>query len=562
MGQLFGLGYSGPQVSLVSVNSFNRAVVIPETMGVLISVDQADEDLQTELTVLDPQVEGVVEIVDGGQGRSLVSFAEPGFYGLRFSADDGNQKSAVEVNVHAGINEPGLSVLEERLYYSFDEMGGTLIQNGKEGFDPGELHNGVSWSDASGGIAGAALIFDGDDDYLEIPTSGGMGENQTKRSLSFWFNPSVTATGEEEMIFFQRSTLSGWSLSINGSLLSLAAWNNSELTWGAILQVPVQRDIWHHVAVVFDGALDQLAAEGIRLFVNGVLREVSEAGSLDNGNEIAWFGGIAEDGSVEHAYAGKLDEVHLFDGYVLSIEEVGHLYAIGNIGPLVDAGEDMQGISELEISLTGSATDDGRWESPLGYEWLFAGRPGAGIFNPTNSLSTQLELNAGGSYKLALAAFDGQVTTFDTVIVNVDQPTYFDQYMDGYPGLVGDDRGYLANPDLDLWTNIEEYGFGGSPDSSDTPFQLHIRSGLVREEGQIFFEFRFPRRRDAGLRGLSYDLQFSKDLSANSWYSGNYSVLSILPIDENFEEVRIRLEQAMSPSTTPLFGRVRVELNE
>ena len=562
MGQLFGVVYSGPQVSLASIKSFNRAVVIPEATGLLISVNQTDDDVQNDWTVLFPGQEDSVEFVDGGQGRSLVSFSEPGFYGLRLSADDGRQKSAIDLNIHAGISEPGLSLSEQTLYYSLDETSGTFIQNGNEGFDPGELFNGASLSDTGDGISGAALIFDGDNDYLQIPTSGGMGTDPVKRSLSFWLNPSENASGEEEMIFFQRSTLSGWSLSINESLLSLAAWNNREPSWGAILQVSLQRDMWNHVVVVLDGEQNQIVEEGIRFYLNGVLCEFSEAGKLDNVNEIAWFGAIAEDGPVEQAYAGMIDEVHLFDGYALSIEEVGRLYALGNIGPLVDAGEDIQGISELEISLNGSATDDGRWESPLKYEWLFAGRPGAGSFNPGDSLTTQLELNAGGSYPVALAAFDGQVTTFDTVTVSVDQPTYFDLYMDSYPNLEGAERDYLSDPDLDVWTNVEEYGFGGSPDSSDTSFQLHIRSELVREAGQLFFEFRFPRRQDAGLRGLRYDLEFSEDLSANSWMEESYSEMSIFPIDQNYEEVRVRLEQAMTPSTTPLFGRVRVLLNE
>ena len=562
MGQLFGLGYSGPQVSLASVNALNRALVIPEAMGILLSANQSDDDLLTNWSVYSSSNDISVEFLDGGDDRRLASFSKPGYYGLRFSADDGNQQSAIDLNIHAGINTPGLSIVEESLYYSFDVVAGAVIPNGIDGFDPGELVNGVNFSNASGGISHAALVFDGGDDYLKVPPTGGMGIDAAKRSLSFWFNPSESASGEEEMIFFQRSTLSGWSLSINDGLLSLAGWNNGELTWGTILQVPVDRNAWHHVVVVLDGEQDQMVAEGIRLYVDGILRAASEAGNLDNANEIAWFGGIAEDGSVEQAYSGSLDEVHVYDGYALSIEEVGRLYALGNIGPLVDAGDDILGVSELEVSLNGTATDEGRWENPLQYEWLFAGRPGSGLFNPSDTVSTQLNLNAGGTYQVALAAFDGQMTTYDTVQVSVDQPTYFDLFMDKYSELEDDDRAYLSNPDFDLWTNVEEYGFGGSPDENDSSLQLHILSELVREEGQLFFEFRFPRRIDRGLRGLSYDLQFSEDLSLDSWSTKSYSVMSISSIDENFEEVRVRLDEAMAAATTPVFGRVRVGLNE
>ena len=112
------------------------------------------------------------------------------------------------------------------------------------------------------------------------------------------------------------------------------------------------------------------------------------------------------------------------------------------------------------------------------------------------------------------------------------------------------------------WSNLAEYALGGAPDVSETYYQLGLQHELVPEAGDWYAEFRYPRRRDAAQRGLRYEFQVSDDLSTDSWMDRGYTVLEITPIDEIFEEVRLRIDQPVGSANSRLFGRVRVVIEE
>ncbi len=160
------------------------------------------------------------------------------------------------------------------------------------------------------------------------------------------------------------------------------------------------------------------------------------------------------------------------------------------------------------------------------------------------------------------------------------QLTNFELFMDDFPTIALEDRVYDADPDGDHRSNLAEYALGGAPDVSDTYYPLSLQYELVYEAGDWYAEFRFPRRQDAALRGLRYEFQVSHDLSPDSWKNPGYTVLDILPIDEIFEEVRLRIDQPVISGNslhgvfTPflgggssvrkirMFGRVKIYLDE
>ncbi len=146
--------------------------------------------------------------------------------------------------------------------------------------------------------------------------------------------------------------------------------------------------------------------------------------------------------------------------------------------------------------------------------------------------------------------------------VSDSQLTYFELFMDNFPTITMKDRSHDADPDGDRRTNLTEYALGGVPDVSDTYYQLGLRHELVREGDDWYAEFRFPRRQDAALRGLRYEFQVSDDFSTDSWMNRGYTVLEINPMDEMFEEVRLRIDQPLSSLDPSLFGRVKIYLDE
>lgn len=114
----------------------------------------------------------------------------------------------------------------------------------------------------------------------------------------------------------------------------------------------------------------------------------------------------------------------------------------------------------------------------------------------------------------------GEVTEFFTLPV---EPT-FAGYVDGLSA-----QGVNDDPDQDGFSNLLEYAFGGDPAENEAVtadgISLHVQARL--EAGEYIFSF--PRRTDATARGLDYEVQFSDDLSENSFSSTappNYSTVT------------------------------------
>ena len=78
--------------------------------------------------------------------------------------------------------------------------------------------------------------------------------------------------------------------------------------------------------------------------------------------------------------------------------------------------------------------------------------------------------------------------------------------------------------------------------------------------GMRNFVIHADRTRPRG--GLRYEFQVSEDLSSDSWMDRGYTVSEITPIDETFEEVRLRINQPLSSPDPRLFGRLKIYLDE
>ena len=161
-----------------------------------------------------------------------------------------------------------------------------------------------------------------------------------------------------------------------------------------------------------------------------------------------------------------------------------------------------------------------------------------------------------------IRAIQGSTEAHALIGIWANPAGYFDLFMYGYPSVAEGDRGFEADPDGDQKTNLAEYALGGAPDVSETYFEFGLQHKLVEEAGDWYAEFRYPRRKDAALRGLRYAFQVSEDLSPDSWMDRSYTVSGIAPIDETFEEVQLRINQPLSSSDPRLFGRVKIYLDE
>jgi hypothetical protein len=115
--------------------------------------------------------------------------------------------------------------------------------------------------------------------------------------------------------------------------------------------------------------------------------------------------------------------------YVASLSNKLVVYGLigpsaSNAVPVVGAGADQRLTSPGSTTLTGTATDDGNPVPPglLTTTWSLASGPAPVTISAPNALSTAATFPVAGVYTLRLAAFDGEVTASDDVVVTVDPP--------------------------------------------------------------------------------------------------------------------------------------------
>jgi len=203
-------------------------------------------------------------------------------------------------------------------YYDFSDGSGTTVTD-QMGLHDGTISGSAVWN-TSGGIsleaaansANGTLIFDGVDDYVEIPadaafdgsggsmtiealvkSGSGIGEFGRVWGTNLGAGPlfsSVRQSGNPAPLFSFRP-------SIDGSQVSLTAPDE----WIA--------DRWYHVAGVVDGA-----AKTVYLYVNGVLVSSATypgAGVLDvNGTDVRRIGSAIND---TEYHLGEIDEVRFWN---------------------------------------------------------------------------------------------------------------------------------------------------------------------------------------------------------------------------------------------------------
>lgn len=110
-----------------------------------------------------------------------------------------------------------------------------------------------------------------------------------------------------------------------------------------------------------------------------------------------------------------------FEGSPTAAAELVLTYTLDNTAPVVDAGPNQQIVFGEPLMLQGAASDDGQPGPPssLATQWSLVDGPAAASFsNPTN-LSTTVDLQGIGEYRIRLVADDGALSRVDELNVYV-----------------------------------------------------------------------------------------------------------------------------------------------
>ena len=91
-----------------------------------------------------------------------------------------------------------------------------------------------------------------------------------------------------------------------------------------------------------------------------------------------------------------------------------------NLAPIANAGPDQSITFPNNVTLNGSATDDGQPNGSITYSWKKLAGPGKVTFGNASQAVTTAQFSATGTYTLRLTANDGQLSATDNVVITVN----------------------------------------------------------------------------------------------------------------------------------------------
>lgn len=275
-------------------------------------------------------------------------------------------------------------------------------------------------------------------------------------------------------------------------------------------------------------------------------------------------------------YAGKLDELMADDGYRMTPAyppSVALAAAVVEDSPLNQAypgvcyldlsneGENDAGNTRLTLhfpegAVPTSVTAPG-WiqESSGPQDWIFrranlAAESGARVtiswdaVPALDSILVEISRQADG-LPLAVQTFDLEpVPTFKAWAAGLEDATE------------------TGDSDQDGISNLLEYAFGGNGEVSSLMSEGGVSLVPLVSMGDGAALLRFPVREDASRRGITYVVEYSDSLEADSWQPGTMTLADgVSPYEPEVEGFLMR-SVSWNAEQGKLFARVRVTVNE
>jgi len=363
-----------------------------------------------------------------------VTFPAAGIYELNLNASDGEK--AVDDTVLIRFR----STNDPIAYWNFETGNGTNVVDRSANNNFGTLAGDLEPNWVDGWVDSGALEFCGvgrydASSYATVTTDTTIDPNldtlQYEVTLAAWFKINDLANTYYPAIIANSNT--GWRLYVE--TLATNVYGKVTFTPGDSLSGsrasstrPMDDGYWHHVVGIYDGSKSYL-------YIDGVLDvTVDNAGLLDTTDSVVpvTIGARSrkDDFTVERSWNGLLDDVYVYD-YAISASQVDGLSAMGNLVPIVDAGEDetfyMQNSS---LQLAATVIDDGKGD-PAVAELKWTADPCTGVSFSDDTIEDPIvTFPEVGTYVLTLTADDGSVIS-DSVTIAVENPTCQDIIADG-----------------------------------------------------------------------------------------------------------------------------------
>lgn len=197
--------------------------------------------------------------------------------------------------------------------WGFDEGEGETAFDASGNFNNGTLLNGLLWSE---GYTGNGLLFDGVDDYVNIPASSSLDINTNAVSVSIWtkleylpadlpgsFGPLYDSEEDNYVLYEDKG---------NNELRFKVTTSNSAERPGIPADDLVTNE-WMHIVGVYDGV-------HANIYLNGVQKDSHLLTGTVRAGQVANIGY-----SLNAYFKGAMDDINIFNR-ALSEEEINFLY--------------------------------------------------------------------------------------------------------------------------------------------------------------------------------------------------------------------------------------------
>ncbi len=271
-------------------------------------------------------------------------------------------------------------------------------------------------------------------------------------------------------------------------------------------------------SIAVDNGVLEWKATGSGSVTVGANGTLGGTGSIDG--DVAVLGGLAPGGI---GTRGTLTFTASLDISAVAAANAGGLqfeFATNNVDSIVVSstltiGSGQLGFADFDFTDVNGVTG--------GVYTLFSAGILTGTLNPADLTGDVGTYGATGTLSVSGSSILLTIVSGDA--------SAFGQWAASYD-LVGDDATENADPDMDDYSNLQEFAFGGNPTNSAVAGTLPTY-GTVTQGGTNFFKYVYAYRTGAN-PGVTYELQTNSDLVYGTWTNAGYTVLGTGVIDAEF----------------------------
>lgn len=226
-----------------------------------------------------------------------------------------------EVNTGASQAQGG-SRLDSGLagYWKLDDGSGTSATDASTNGNTGTLTNGPTWTT---GQIGSAVDFDGNNDYIVLPSAFGDFGSTADFTLSSWFR-NTNASADTDIIFNKEAGAADWiNFGLNSShQAGLYCATGGGNLYNEFSTTTYNDSLWHHLV-----ASRSLSGTAVTIYVDGVAVKTSTGlTACTFSKNLSTSLGTYKIGAA-HLFKGDIDEFRVYNR-ALSADEVAQLYRL------------------------------------------------------------------------------------------------------------------------------------------------------------------------------------------------------------------------------------------